>query len=156
MEAGLSQEGSAQHQRQPPTPLQTAQHVFMIVFRMCARLHHSPGVCGASPSSPGRLVLSDLIGAGDRQMVMVRQNHIVPTQHVTAQNHGMAPAGCTGYRDSVFSARKEFIHGPSKRLSKCQLHDEAFHNTSTAYMSALRVSYIAGRSQSCQAERDLY
>ena len=31
------------------------------------------GVCGASLSSPGRLVLSDLIGAGNRQMVNVRQ-----------------------------------------------------------------------------------
>ena len=29
-------------------------------------------------SLPGRLVLSDLIGAGNRQMVNVRQDHIIP------------------------------------------------------------------------------
>ena len=32
------------------------------------------GACGASLSSPGRLVLNDLIGAGNRQMVNVRQD----------------------------------------------------------------------------------
>ena len=32
-----------------------------------------PGACGASPSSPGRLVLSDVTGAGNRQIVNVRQ-----------------------------------------------------------------------------------
>ena len=37
-----------------------------------------PGACGASLSSPGRLVLSNLIGARNRQMVNVRQDHIVP------------------------------------------------------------------------------
>ena len=36
------------------------------------------GVCGSSLSSPGRLVLSDLIRAGNRQMLNVRQDHIVP------------------------------------------------------------------------------
>ena len=33
------------------------------------------GVCGASLSFAGRLVLSDLIGARNRQMVNVRQDH---------------------------------------------------------------------------------
>ena len=37
------------------------------------------GACGASLSSPGSLVLSDLIGAGDRQMVNVRQHHLLQT-----------------------------------------------------------------------------
>ena len=36
------------------------------------------GACGAALSSPGRLVLSDCIGAGNRQMVNVRHDHIVP------------------------------------------------------------------------------
>ena len=36
------------------------------------------GACGASLSSPGRLVLSDLVRAGNGQMVNVRQDHIVP------------------------------------------------------------------------------
>ena len=36
------------------------------------------GACGAIVSSPSRLVLSDLIGAENRQLVNVRQNHIVP------------------------------------------------------------------------------
>ena len=36
------------------------------------------GAWGASLSSPGRHVRSDLIGAGNRQMVNVRQDHIVP------------------------------------------------------------------------------
>ena len=36
------------------------------------------GACGASLSSPGRLVLSNLIGAGNRQMVNVRQDHVAP------------------------------------------------------------------------------
>ena len=36
------------------------------------------GACGASVSSPGKLVLSDLIWAGNRQMMNVRQDHIVP------------------------------------------------------------------------------
>ena len=35
------------------------------------------GACGASLSSSGRVFLSDLIGVGDRQMVHVRQDHIV-------------------------------------------------------------------------------
>ena len=34
--------------------------------------------CEASLSSSGRLVLSDLTGAGNRQMVIVSQDHIVP------------------------------------------------------------------------------
>ena len=34
------------------------------------------GTCGASVSLPGRLVLSDLVGAGNRQMVHVRHDHI--------------------------------------------------------------------------------
>ena len=36
------------------------------------------GACGASLSSPGRLVLSNLIGARNRQKVDVRQDYIVP------------------------------------------------------------------------------
>ena len=36
------------------------------------------GACGASLSSPGRLVLSDLIEAGSRHIVNVGQDHIVP------------------------------------------------------------------------------
>ena len=36
------------------------------------------GACGASLSSPGRLVLSDLTRAGNRQMAHVRQHHILP------------------------------------------------------------------------------
>ena len=38
------------------------------------------GACGASLSSPGRFILSDLIGAGNRQMVNVRQDHVVPNE----------------------------------------------------------------------------
>ena len=34
------------------------------------------GGCGASLSSPGRLVLSELVGAGIRQMVNVRQDDV--------------------------------------------------------------------------------
>ena len=36
------------------------------------------GVCGASVSSSGRLIVIDLIGVGNRLMVRVRQEHIVP------------------------------------------------------------------------------
>ena len=36
--------------------------------------------CGASLSSPGRLVLNDLIRAGNRQMVNVRQDQGCPVQ----------------------------------------------------------------------------
>ena len=34
------------------------------------------GACGASLSSPGRLVLSDLIGAENRQKMNVRPDHV--------------------------------------------------------------------------------
>ena len=52
------------------------------------------GACGASLSSPGRFVLSDLIGAGNRQMMAVRQDHTsircinhTFTQHLQALQH---------------------------------------------------------------------
>ena len=45
------------------------------------------GACGARLSSPGRLVLSILIGAGNIQMVNVRQDHIVPHQHIAMQQY---------------------------------------------------------------------
>ena len=35
------------------------------------------GACGASLSSPGRIVLSDLIRAGNRQVMNVKQDHVV-------------------------------------------------------------------------------
>ena len=43
----------------------------------CSTCQPRLGACGASLSSPGRLVLSNLIGVGNRQMVNVRQDHIV-------------------------------------------------------------------------------
>ena len=68
------------------------------------------------------------------------------SQHSMCQNHGMAPAGWTGCRDSVLVAKTEFFKWPmqgqiSLILSlQCQLHDEAIHKTSRGYVSALRAS----------------
>ena len=92
------------------------------------------GAWGASLSSPGRLALSDLIGARNRQMMNVRQDHLVNTMLTTSLT--LTFPGATGYihlqsicRVRLVAGWVTFLHG--RVLQRCSAVDTR-HTVSVA------------------------